>query len=240
MVEYVDGHGKTAALMRHLTKVENGLIVVFVETKRAADKLEWELSDQGFPATSIHGDRAQHEREAALAAFKSGVRPILVATDVASRGLDISGVTHVFNYDMPGNIEDYVHRIGRTGRVGHTGVAVSFLNESNRQIAKDLAILLEENEQELPGWLQQMSGEGGFGGRGRGRGRGRGGNSFGGRDYRKDPEHAGGGGASGGGGGRGGRGGFASGGRSGGGNRWSEPSSGGYAAPAAVPDNSAW
>jgi ATP-dependent RNA helicase DDX3X len=237
IVEFQEGHQKTRSLMNHLSSVENGLIVVFVETKRAADKLEYELSDAGFPATSIHGDRAQHEREAALAQFKSGSRPILVATDVASRGLDINGVTHVFNYDMPGSIEDYVLRIGRTGRVGHQGTAVSFVNENNRAIAKDLALLLEENEQEVPGWLAAMVGDYSSGRGGRGRGRGRGGAAFGGRDFRKD---SGGDfgqrsdGAS--------RGGFASGGRGGGGSRWRDESSGGDArAPVAYSnDNSAW
>ena len=111
-VEFVENADKTSALMRHLNAIQDGLILVFVETKRAADRLEYDLSREGYPATSIHGDRSQGDREAALHAFKNGHKPILVATDVASRGLDISGVTHVFNYDMPGSIDDYVHRIG--------------------------------------------------------------------------------------------------------------------------------
>ena len=73
------------------------------------------LSREGYPTTSIHGDRTQRDREDALKSFKAGRTPILVATDVASRGLDINNVTHVINYDLPTNIEDYVHRIGRTG-----------------------------------------------------------------------------------------------------------------------------
>jgi superfamily II DNA/RNA helicase len=76
------------------------------------------LSREGYPTTSIHGDRSQREREDALKSFKAGRTPILVATDVASRGLDINNVTHVINYDLPNNIEDYVHRIGRTGECG--------------------------------------------------------------------------------------------------------------------------
>jgi len=101
IVEFVEDRDKTPTLIRHLAEVRDGLILVFVETKRAADKLEYDLIREGYPATSIHGDRSQREREDALAAFRSGRFPILVATDVASRGLDISGVTHVFNYDMP-------------------------------------------------------------------------------------------------------------------------------------------
>ena len=82
------------------------------------------LQRAGFSATSIHGDRSQREREDALRSFKSGRTPILVATDVAARGLDINNVTQVINYDMPNNIDDYVHRIGRTGRVGNLGHAL--------------------------------------------------------------------------------------------------------------------
>ena len=136
IVEFVEERDKTPMLIRHLSDVKDGLILVFVETKRAADKLEYDLIRESYPATSIHGDRTQREREDALDAFRTGRFPILVATDVASRGLDISGVTHVFNYDMPKNIDDYVHRIGRTGRVGNTGIAYSFCNDKDRAPAR--------------------------------------------------------------------------------------------------------
>lgn len=237
-VEYTEGRDKPAALIRHLNGIQDGLILVFVETKRSADRLEYELSNDGYPATSIHGDRTQREREEALSQFKNGLKPILVATDVASRGLDISGVTHVFNYDMPGNIEDYVHRIGRTGRVGNTGVAISFVNDDNRAIARELHDLLAENGQEIPPFLAAMAGPGSafagsgrYGGRGGGRGSrggGRSGPAFGARDVRRESGGGGGGGAprSGGGGPRGGGGG---GGRGGGGG-----------GPSASADNSAW
>jgi ATP-dependent RNA helicase DDX3X len=97
------------------------LTLVFVETKRAADMLCNYLIEQAFPATAIHGDRTQREREWALQSFRSGKTPVLVATAVASRGLDIPNVTHVVNYDLPTDIDDYVHRIGRTGRAGNVG-----------------------------------------------------------------------------------------------------------------------
>jgi ATP-dependent RNA helicase DDX3X len=97
------------------------LTLVFVETKRSADMLCNYLIDHSFPATSIHGDRTQREREWALSSFRSGQTPVLVATAVAARGLDIPNVTHVVNYDLPTDIDDYVHRIGRTGRAGNTG-----------------------------------------------------------------------------------------------------------------------
>ena len=102
--------------------------MVFVETKRNADFLASVLSNEGFPTTSIHGDRLQREREEALRDFKTGRMPILVATAVAARGLDIKGVSHVVNYDLPKTIDEYVHRIGRTGRVGNTGKATSFFD----------------------------------------------------------------------------------------------------------------
>ena len=102
--------------------------LIFVETKRNADFLAATLSQEGFPTTSIHGDRLQREREEALRDFKCGKMPILVATAVAARGLDIQGVAHVINYDMPKEIDEYVHRIGRTGRVGNLGKATSFFD----------------------------------------------------------------------------------------------------------------
>ncbi|KAI7510089.1 hypothetical protein KC331_g22656, partial [Hortaea werneckii] len=93
-----------------------------------ADTLSDFLINQGFPATSIHGDRTQRERERALDMFRSARCPILVATAVAARGLDIPNVRHVVNYDLPTDIDDYVHRIGRTGRAGNTGISTAFFN----------------------------------------------------------------------------------------------------------------
>ncbi|CAL1542813.1 unnamed protein product [Lymnaea stagnalis] len=133
------------------------LTLVFVETKKGADALEDFLLREGYPATSIHGDRSQREREDALRIFKCGDRPILVATAVAARGLDISNVRHVINFDLPSDIEEYVHRIGRTGRVGNLGLATSFFNEKNKNIVRDLLDLLTESNQEIPPWLESMS-----------------------------------------------------------------------------------
>ncbi|GFH30877.1 uncharacterized protein HaLaN_29806, partial [Haematococcus lacustris] len=116
-VELVTQDEKKNTLMDLVSTVE-GLTLVFVETKRGADELERYLCYNNLPATSIHGDRSQDQREAALRSFKSGRTPIMVATDVAARGLDIPHVTHVINFDLPKDIDDYVHRIGRTGRAG--------------------------------------------------------------------------------------------------------------------------
>lgn len=96
------------------------LTLVFVETKKGADSLEEFLHNEGYPVTSIHGDRIQREREDALKQFRSGNTPILVATAVAARGLDIPHVKHVINFDLPSDIEEYVHRIGRTGKYACT------------------------------------------------------------------------------------------------------------------------
>ncbi|KAL9127337.1 MAG: hypothetical protein Q9217_003776, partial [Psora testacea] len=115
-VEYVEDIDKRSVLLDILHTHGAGLTLIFVETKRMADSLSEFLINQTFPATSIHGDRTQRERERALEMFRNGRCPILVATAVAARGLDIPNVTHVVNYDLPTDIDDYVHRIGRTGR----------------------------------------------------------------------------------------------------------------------------
>jgi ATP-dependent RNA helicase DDX3X len=190
----VEEHEKRGQLLESLMMVK-GLTLIFVETKKSADELDDFLYREGMQATSIHGDRTQREREMALEDFRSGRTPVLVATDVAARGLDINDVTHVINYDMPNDIDNYVHRIGRTGRAGNKGLATCFFNDNNRNVAAQLADLLVEAGQDLPPWLNQMASAGGrFGG---GRGRGRGGR-FGSRDFRRGRGGGGGGGGGGG------------------------------------------
>jgi ATP-dependent RNA helicase DDX3X len=160
-VEYVENNHKLAFVIKMLNTIDDGLVMIFVETKRNADYIETQLINEGFPSTSIHGDRSQREREDALNTFRTGQTPIMVCTDVASRGLDVKGVTHVINYDFPKNIDDYVHRIGRTGRAGHKGKAISFLNDKNRNVARDLLDLMTENGHAIPEFLEQM-GRSGF------------------------------------------------------------------------------
>jgi ATP-dependent RNA helicase DDX3X len=190
-IEYVEDEDKRSVLLDILhaqPKGDLGLTLIFVETKRMADTLSDFLLSQNFPATSIHGDRTQRERERALDMFRSGRCPVMVATAVAARGLDIPNVTHVVSYDLPTDIDDYVHRIGRTGRAGNTGIATAFLNRGNKGVVRDLLELLKEANQEVPGWLETLAREGSYGGGGstRGRGRGRGGGAqTGGRDIRK-------------------------------------------------------
>ncbi|KAA8535082.1 hypothetical protein F0562_030085 [Nyssa sinensis] len=158
------------------------LTLVFVETKKGADALERWLSINGFPATTIHGDKVQMERERALRSFKTGVTPILVATDVAARGLDIPHVAHVINFDLPRDINDYVHRIGRTGRAGNSGLATAFFSDKNMPLAKALVELMQEAKQEIPPWLSQYAETSSYGGGGRAHRYG--GSKFGGHDYR--------------------------------------------------------
>ncbi|AQK82336.1 putative DEAD-box ATP-dependent RNA helicase family protein [Zea mays] len=195
-IEFVNGGEKRGFLLDILQKQSVGLsknkqplTLVFVETKREADSLQYCLQSNGFSATSIHGDRTQQERERALKSFKSGATPILVATDVASRGLDVPNVAHVINYDLPKSIDDYVHRIGRTGRAGKAGKATALFTESNHHLAKDLLELMTGAKQDVPEWLgdyasRPCSGGSSYGGRGR-----RGGGGFGGRDYRLSSDY---------------------------------------------------
>ncbi len=128
-----------------------------MNTKRGAEELNNYLIGIGMPSTCIHGDRNQPEREQALKMFRQGARPILVATDVSARGLEIPNAAHVINYDLPHSIDDYVHRIGRTGHVASKGLATAFFNEKDKAIAKDLVETLEQSGQEVPGWLREYA-----------------------------------------------------------------------------------
>uniref|UniRef100_A0A673BS76 RNA helicase n=1 Tax=Sphaeramia orbicularis TaxID=375764 RepID=A0A673BS76_9TELE len=163
---------------------KDSLTLVFVETKKGADALEDFLYREGYACTSIHGDRSQRDREEALNQFRSGKCPILVATAVAARGLDISNVKHVINFDLPSDIEEYVHRIGRTGRVGNLGLATSFFNDKNGNITKDLLDILVEAKQEVPSWLESLAYEHQHKSSNRGRSK-RFSGGFGARDYRQ-------------------------------------------------------
>ncbi|XP_014509151.1 DEAD-box ATP-dependent RNA helicase 37 [Vigna radiata var. radiata] len=187
-VEYVQESDKRSHLMDLLhaqrangVQGKQALTLVFVETKKGADSLEHWLCLNGFPATTIHGDRSQQERELALRSFKSGNTPILVATDVAARGLDIPHVAHVVNFDLPNDIDDYVHRIGRTGRAGKKGLATAFFNDNNSSLARALADLMQEANQEVPAWLSRYAARSYGGGRNR-----RSGGRFGSRDFRRE------------------------------------------------------
>ncbi|EFO23907.1 ATP-dependent RNA helicase An3 [Loa loa] len=155
---WVEEHDKKRLLMELLDiDVNRGLALVFVETKRGANDLAWYLQRNNYNVMPIHGDLKQYERERHLEMFRSGQTNILVATAVAARGLDIPNVKHVINFDLPTDIDEYVHRIGRTGRAGNIGLATSFFTDRNRNISRDLMDLLVESNQEVPEWLEKMS-----------------------------------------------------------------------------------
>ncbi|KKR18823.1 MAG: hypothetical protein UU65_C0001G0213 [candidate division CPR2 bacterium GW2011_GWC1_41_48] len=118
---------KIEVLHELLIQEEFEKVLIFGKTKRGVEELSRELAVRGFKSTSIHGDKPQNKRERALRSFKQDELNILVATDVAARGLDIDGVTHVINYDLPESFDDYIHRIGRTGRANNRGVALTFV-----------------------------------------------------------------------------------------------------------------
>lgn len=120
------------SLLTRLLNEEDGRCLVFVRTKRGADRLTRQLQKQGFSAGTLHGDRSQSQRNAALAQFQNGAVPILVATDVAARGIHVDDVAHVINYELPQLAEDLIHRVGRTGRIGATGVGSVFVSHQDR------------------------------------------------------------------------------------------------------------
>uniref|UniRef100_A0A915IAC9 RNA helicase n=1 Tax=Romanomermis culicivorax TaxID=13658 RepID=A0A915IAC9_ROMCU len=132
-------------------------ILIFAETKRKVDDLTRDLRLSGFSALGIHGDKSQTERDFVLHDFRSGGTKILVATDVAARGLDVDDIKCVINYDMPNGIEDYVHRIGRTARSGRLGTSYSFFTYGDSRLAKDLVKILNESNQEIHPKLHEMT-----------------------------------------------------------------------------------
>merc|ERR1712060_203199 len=161
-VEVVQEHDKRARLRRLLEKVMDGSkILIFAATKRNGDELTREMRLDGFPALCIHGDKKQEERDWVLKEFKEGESPILIATDVAARGIDVKDIKYVINYDFPMQIEDYIHRVGRTGRAGATGSAYTFFTRDKAKMAKDLIAVLREASQIVPEELERLAGEDG-------------------------------------------------------------------------------
>ena len=139
---YVENSKKRPLLLRLLHELTPGQTMVFVNKKHTADKLTGWLNKKGFKTDTIHGNKRQTQRERIMNKFRKENVQILVATDVASRGIDIDGITHVFNYDLPFDIEDYVHRIGRTGRAGAEGIAISFCATHEKGILAEIEKLI--------------------------------------------------------------------------------------------------
>lgn len=189
-IVFVEEDDKEAALFEFISNMEeNDKVIIFCGRKATASHISTELVCKGINCQSLHGDRDQSDREAALDDMVDGTVNILVATDVASRGIDIKDLTHVINFDFPRQIEEYVHRVGRTGRAGKTGISISFVTRGDWAHARELIKILEEANQEIPEELLSMAErfeamkirrdrDGGGGGRGRG---GRGGRGR--RDY---------------------------------------------------------
>ncbi|XP_071991893.1 probable ATP-dependent RNA helicase DDX4 isoform X4 [Engystomops pustulosus] len=156
----VDEYGKRDKLLEILQSIGHERTMVFVKTKKKADFIATVLCQEKLPSTSIHGDREQREREKALHDFRSGQCPVIVATSVAARGLDIENVQHVINFDIPGDIDEYVHRIGRTGRCGNTGKAISFFDrkgDDEQKVVRGLVKILTDAHQEVPAWLEEIA-----------------------------------------------------------------------------------
>jgi ATP-dependent RNA helicase DDX3X len=178
---YCSDSSKFASLLEIIAEVE-GQTLVFAERKVTVDHIEDYLFDSGCAVVAIHGDRDMPDRLAALRGFTNGRAKIMVATDVAARGIDIPNVAHVINVDLPADLDSYIHRIGRTGRAGRRGIATSLWNESNAGFLSQLCQHFRKNRQAIPDGLDEFERESRGGGRG-GYARGRYGSRGGGGGY---------------------------------------------------------
>lgn len=158
-IEIMTDEEKYDRLVRYVKEEmgDDDKAIIFCGKKDRADALSCDFTIQGIGCQSIHGNRDQRDREQALEDIKTGIVKILIATDVASRGIDIQDITSVINYDFPRNIEEYVHRVGRTGRAGKSGTSLSFLTRSDWRSAKELIEILKEANQEVPEELEKMA-----------------------------------------------------------------------------------
>jgi ATP-dependent RNA helicase RhlE len=140
---FVEKADKRPLLTRVLKDTAIERVLVFTRTKHGADRVVKQLAQGGVAADAIHGNKSQNARTRALERFRSGAGRVLVATDIAARGIDVDGVSHVINYDLPNVPESYVHRIGRTARAGKSGVAISFCDAEERAYLRDIETLIK-------------------------------------------------------------------------------------------------
>ncbi|CAB3369897.1 Hypothetical predicted protein [Cloeon dipterum] len=147
---------KLKELLETIGAQEENKTIIFAQTKRTVDKIERQLERSGYGVRALHGDKSQAQRDSVLNEFRTGYSPILVATDVAARGLDVTDVSFVINYDYPNSSEDYIHRIGRTARGNRTGTSYCFFTEADASKAKDLVSVLTEAKQEVDPELSRM------------------------------------------------------------------------------------
>ncbi|XP_031834066.1 uncharacterized protein LOC116427636 isoform X1 [Nomia melanderi] len=148
---------KLSCLLREIGKDRRSKMIIFVETKKKVDDITKAIKREGWPAISIHGDKSQPERDYVLSEFRNGKTMILVATDVAARGLDVEDVKYVINFDYPNSSEDYIHRIGRTGRCQSAGTAYAYFTPNNARQAKELISVLEEAGQVINPQLADLA-----------------------------------------------------------------------------------
>jgi ATP-dependent RNA helicase RhlE len=139
----VKQHLKTALLLELLYRIEMESVIIFTRTKHRADKVARELKEAGFKAAALHGNLSQVKRQSAIEGLKKGTVKILVATDIASRGIDILSISHVINYDIPECADDYTHRIGRTGRINNNGDALTLVTGSDTAMIRDIEKILK-------------------------------------------------------------------------------------------------
>ena len=138
-------------------RLEAGKVLIFSQTKRGCDAIVNDLEHESIRAIAIHGDKRQSARDWVLRQFREGRTKVMVATDVASRGLDVRDIKTVINYDFPSAMEDYIHRIGRTGRAGKTGDAYSFFTYEDSKKSRDLIKILEDSKQQVPEQLREYA-----------------------------------------------------------------------------------
>ncbi len=141
----VEQQRKTDLLLRLLRDSDTRSVLIFTRTKHRADKVATQVQKSGYRATALHSNKSQGQRQKALDGFRSGRYQLLVATDIAARGLDIAGISHVINYDIPSTADDYIHRIGRTGRAEHSGSALTLVTHEDRRAVRDIERALGES-----------------------------------------------------------------------------------------------
>jgi ATP-dependent RNA helicase RhlE len=140
----VSAHLKSALLLKLLRQIDTESVLIFTRTKHRADKVARQIAHAGFRVTSLHSNRTQGQREQALRGFKTGHFRVMVATDIAARGLDIDSITHVINYDMPDTADAYIHRIGRTGRAQRTGDAFTLVTPEDNEMIRSLERIMQQ------------------------------------------------------------------------------------------------
>ncbi len=156
---YVEKNNKFALLEWILNRLEYDRVLVFCRTRRGADRLTERMQKAGLPVDALHADKAQLQRQKTLESFRAGETPVLIATDLAARGIDIENISHVINFDLPGEPETYVHRIGRTARAGASGSALSFCDPTEKNYLRDILVHLGEEleiEEEHPFHSEQI------------------------------------------------------------------------------------